>query len=176
MRSGTLPCFNALADTRRCLPLYFIVRRTYDAVNQKMAVGRRLESAKHHPTAILFFLRGCAETGDQREPESHAGRRVRPGAEAARSGAWGGPNQRFGMSKRIFRNIAGPISPYFCMAKRYSTIQKICRRGGRGFRTSKRNFPALIFSFAPLTRFRQESGAPTLSVDAPLGGLNSILS
>lgn len=123
-----------------------------------------------------FFLRGRAETGDQREPESHAERRVRLDAKAASPGAWGGPNQRFGMSKRIFRNIAGPISPCFCMAKRYSTIQKICRRGGRGFRTSKRNFPALIFSFAPLTRFRQESGAPTLSVDAPLGGLNSILS
>lgn len=62
MRSGTLPYFNALADTRRCLPLYFIVRRTYDAVNQKMAVGRRLESAKHHPTAILFF---CADVQKQ---------------------------------------------------------------------------------------------------------------
>ena len=56
---------------------------------------------------LSFFLRGCAEIGDQREPRSHAGRRVRPGAEAVRSGAWGGPNQRFGMSKRIFRNIAG---------------------------------------------------------------------
>lgn len=62
MRSGTLLYFNALADTRRCLPLYFIVRRTYDAVNQKMAVGRRLESAKHHPTAILFF---CADVQKQ---------------------------------------------------------------------------------------------------------------
>ena len=77
----------------------------------------RLPTASRCPSAVVpyghsFFLRGCAETGDQREPESHAGKRVRPGAEAARSGAWGGPNQRFGMSKRIFRNIAGLRPPF----------------------------------------------------------------
>lgn len=66
---------------------------------------------------VSFFLRGCAETGDQREPESHAARRVRPGEETARFGAWGGPNQRFGIAKRISQNIAGlcygkiPITP-----------------------------------------------------------------
>lgn len=60
----------------------------------------------------FFFLRVCAETGDQREPESHAGRRVRPGVQAARSGVWGGPNQRFGIAKRIFRNIAGLRPPF----------------------------------------------------------------
>ena len=58
MRSGTLPYFNALAGTRRCLPLYFIVRRTLDDVNQKMAEGQCLESAKHRSSAFLFF---CAD-------------------------------------------------------------------------------------------------------------------
>lgn len=50
--------------------------------------------------SVSFFLHGCAGTGDQREPESHAERRVRPGAEAARSGGLGEPQPAFRNSQK----------------------------------------------------------------------------
>ena len=86
------------------------------------------------PFAAFFFSRECAGTGDQREPESHSGRRVRPGAEAARFGAWGGPNQRFGIAERTrFSALLDFLEVEFFRGLSVGNVPRRCHNCGKYF-------------------------------------------
>ena len=64
--------------------------------------GAHLIGAKCAP----YFLRGCAGKSDQRERQKPRRQACSTGRENVRSGVWGNPNRRIGISKRISRYIA----------------------------------------------------------------------
>ena len=83
MPTGAPSYFNALTDTRRCLPCTIIVRGKRKYVNPHAKSTLRKLLLRQQPPS---FLRGCAGTATARERKSHAVRRVRLDAKAASPG------------------------------------------------------------------------------------------